>query len=115
MRVSAAATLPRRPTQRPAAGSAGFTDASGRHPEPRTDVLARAASTAVRDRLGHLGRCHLAPNVSQNVRRRMVPHQVEPWGRLGLKSYRKLDDDVSDALGIPRRPSDRQLMPPTRA
>lgn len=35
-----------------------------------------------------------------------LPGPVEPCGDWGLASYRTLDDEVSDALGIPRIPED---------
>jgi hypothetical protein len=38
----------------------------------------------------------------QNV----LPQEVQPCGVWGLSSYRWLDDQVSDALGIPRVPED---------
>lgn len=34
----------------------------------------------------------------------MVPERTEPCGIGGLASYRRLDDQISDALGIPRVP-----------
>jgi hypothetical protein len=36
----------------------------------------------------------------------ILPGPVEPCGDWGLSSYRWLDDQVSDALGIPRVPDD---------
>lgn len=35
-----------------------------------------------------------------------VPHQTHPCGDWALSSYRWLDDQISDALGIPRVPVD---------
>jgi hypothetical protein len=36
--------------------------------------------------------------------RRELPGPIEPCGEWGLASYRVIDDEVSDALGIPRVP-----------
>jgi hypothetical protein len=35
-----------------------------------------------------------------------LPREVQPCGDWGLSSYRWLDDQISDALGIPRVPED---------
>lgn len=35
---------------------------------------------------------------------RELPGRIEPCGVWGLHSYRTIDDDISDALGIPRAP-----------
>ncbi len=35
----------------------------------------------------------------------------EPCGRFALQSYRTIDDDLSDALGIPRAPEDDRVRP----
>lgn len=37
---------------------------------------------------------------------RTLPREVHPCGDWGLSSYRWLDDQISDALGIPRVPED---------
>lgn len=34
--------------------------------------------------------------------RNPLPHEIQPCGDWGLSSYRWLDDQISDALGIPR-------------
>lgn len=34
----------------------------------------------------------------------VLPREVQPCGDWGLSSYRWLDDQVSDALGVPRVP-----------
>lgn len=39
-------------------------------------------------------------------RQQPLPHEVQPCGDWGLSSYRWLDDQISDALGIPRVPED---------
>lgn len=39
-------------------------------------------------------------------RQNPLPREVSPCGDWGLSSYRWLDDQVSDALGIPRVPED---------
>lgn len=38
--------------------------------------------------------------------KRKLPGPIEPCGDWGLNSYRTLDDQVSDAVGIPRVPED---------
>jgi hypothetical protein len=37
----------------------------------------------------------------------LLPGPIEPCGDWGLSSYRWLDDQISDALGIPRVPEEQ--------
>ena len=47
-----------------------------------------------------------APKVFLDETGNQLPHRIEPCGVWGLVSYRWIDDQVSDSVGIPRVPEE---------
>lgn len=46
-------------------------------------------------------------NIYVDENRNPLPREIQPCGDWALSSYRWLDDQISDALGIPRVPEDK--------